>query len=412
MKKKRPYKEVAEAVVARLRRAGHTALFAGGCVRDLAMNRPPKDYDIATDAVPDQVVRLFSRTEKVGAKFGVVIVRQDGYTVEVATFRSDGDYADGRHPQSVRFSDPLQDALRRDFTINGMFFDPAENRIIDQVGGLEDLRRRVVRAIGDPHRRFAEDHLRMLRAVRFAARLSFEIEPATAEAIRAVADRIRLISPERVRAELAMILADPSRRRGWELTHETGLSRWLVEDTSWTDDQAAAVAARLGRLGGDGPDALVLAVVFGKYAPIEAAARCRKLTCSNQVVRGVAWLLEELPRILACEAFEPADFKLLLADPCCGNLVALAEAEIAGGGLSERPLSIWRSRTAAIAPADIAPVRLVTGDDLLAMGYEPGPAFKRVLAELYRQQLNGRRVNRADARAAARDLMVVHQERP
>ncbi|MHC4235073.1 MAG: CCA tRNA nucleotidyltransferase, partial [Planctomycetota bacterium] len=343
-------KEAAQAIVARLRGSGHTALFAGGCVRDLAMNREPKDYDVVTDALPEHVARLFRRTEKVGAKFGVVIVRLGGQMVEVATFRTDGDYADGRHPANVRFCDPGQDARRRDFTINGMFYDPAEQRIIDHVGGQEDLRCGLIRAIGDPAQRFAEDHLRMLRAVRFAARLSFEIDPATADAIRAAADRIRIISAERVRAELSMILADPTRHRGWELIHQTHLSRWLVEDSAWSDEEATDVAVRLGRLPQHCDDALALAVVFRKYLPAEAAARCRKLTCSNQVVRRVTWLLERLPRLLSCEDFEPADFKFLMADPGCQDLLALAKAEIAGRGLADRPLQIWRRHTAEIRP--------------------------------------------------------------
>jgi len=406
MRRRRSKQQVAEEIVARLREAGHTALFAGGCVRDLAMDREPKDYDVVTDALPERVVQLFRRTEKVGAKFGVVIVRLGGQMVEVATFRSDGDYADGRHPENVRFSDPLQDARRRDFTINGMFYDPAEERIIDHVGGLEDLRRGVVRAIGDPGQRFAEDHLRMLRAVRFAARLSFDIDPGTAEAIRAAADRIRLISAERVRAELMMILTDPTRRRGWELIHEANLSRWLVEDTAWTDDQAADVARRLGHLPEHCTDRLALAVVFHRYAGREAAARCRKLTCSNQVADGVAWLLERLPRMLNCESFEPADYKLLLADPCCPDLVTLTEAEIAGRGLSDRPLHVWRRQTSRIQPQEVAPARLVTGDDLLAMGFKPGPAFGQVLTELYRRQLNGQLVDRKLALAAGKELMT------
>ncbi len=397
-------REAAEAIVSRLREAGHVALFAGGCVRDLLLHTEPKDYDVATDAVPERIVQLFRRTQQVGAKFGVVIVHESGHMIEVATFRSDGDYADGRHPQSVHFSDPVQDARRRDFTINGMFLDPTNDEVIDHVGGLGDLERHLIRAIGDPRRRFAEDHLRMLRGVRFAARLGFEIEPATAAAIRDAAESIRSISAERVRAELLMILTAPSRRRGWELLRDVDLSVWIVPDTQWTDAEAADVAARLATLPARCSDVLALATVLRKYDPPAAAARCRALTCSNLQVNGVRWLLGQLPRLLDCAAFEPADFKLLLAEPLCDDLLHLGEAEIGGRNLSPEPLTIWKKRTAAIRPEDVSPPRLVTGDDLTTLGLDPGPAFAKILAKLYRLQLNGLLSNREQALVQARKL--------
>ena len=408
MSKPRSKGEAAEAIVARLREAGHTALFAGGCVRDLLLNVEPKDYDVATDAVPERIIQLFRRTQQVGAKFGVVIVRLGGHLVEVATFRSDGDYSDGRHPETVHFSDPVQDARRRDFTINGMFFDPVEERVIDHVGGLEDLRAGLIRAIGDPARRFAEDHLRMLRGVRFAARLSFEIEPGTARAIQQAADRIRLISAERIRAELLMILTAPTRRRGWELLHRVGLSPWIVPQTTWTDDEAADVAARLDPLPEACSDALALSVILRKYAPAEAAARCRALTCSNAQVRAVVWLLKHLPHLLNCRSFEPADSKLLLAEPWCADLEQLARAEVCGRGLSTDALRVWQREKARVSPDEVAPPRLVTGDDLAALGLQPGPLYARLLTELYRRQLNGQLTDREQALAAARTLVDEH----
>ena len=408
MSKPRAKGDAAEAIVARLREAGHKALFAGGCVRDLLMNVEPKDYDVATDAVPERIVQLFRRTQRVGAKFGVVIVRLKGHAVEVATFRSDGDYSDGRHPDTVHFSDPVEDAQRRDFTVNGMFFDPVEERVIDHVGGLEDLRAGLIRAIGDPARRFAEDHLRMLRGVRFAARLSFEIEPQTARAIRQAADRIRLISAERTRAELLMILTAPTRRRGWELLHRVGLSSWIVPQTTWTEDEAADVAARLGLLPEACSDALALSVIFRKYAPSEAAARCRALTCSNAQVRAVVWLLKHLPHLLGCQSFEPADFKLLLAEQWCGDLEQLARAEVCGRGLPTDALSVWQRERARVGPDEPAPPRLVTGDDLAALGLRPGPLYARLLTELYRRQLNGQLTDREQALAAAKTLVDEH----
>jgi len=404
-------REAAEAIIRRLRGAGRVALLAGGCVRDLLLDREPKDYDVATDATPGQVVSLFRRTEQVGAKFGVVIVRLGGQVIEVATFRSDGDYQDGRHPRKVTFSSPEQDAQRRDFTINGMFYDPAAARVLDFVGGMEDLRRGVVRAIGDPERRFNEDHLRMLRAVRFAARFDFRIDPDTLAAMRAAAHRIRSISAERIRVELVMILTEPTRRRGWELIHESGLSAWLVPDTTWSDDASTLTAARLGALPVECSERLAWALLLRDHPPAGVAHRCRRLTCSNRVARDAAWLVEQVPRLLECEVFQPADFKLLLADPCGPELDPLLEAETRARHLPEAPLSRWRRAVAEIPPEQIAPPRMVTGDDLLALGLPPGPAFASLLAELYRRQLNGCFATREAAVRAARAMVAAERSR-
>jgi len=221
-------------VVSRLRAAGYQALWAGGCVRDELLGLVPKDYDVATDARPEDVRRLFPRTVAFGMSFGVVEVlgprtgsrdKTGGPTVQVATFRSDVSYSDGRHPDAVVFSSAREDALRRDFTINGMFFDPLENRLVDYVGGQEDLRARLLRAIGDPTQRFAEDRLRMLRGVRIATRFDLTIEPATAAAIQRMAAQISAgVSAERIAEELRQLLVSPQRQRGVNLLHELGLA--------------------------------------------------------------------------------------------------------------------------------------------------------------------------------------------
>src|ERR1700733_305853 len=216
--------ELARSIVLGLRSAGHQAYLVGGCVRDLLLGCPPKDFDIATDARPDRVSELFERTEQVGAHFGVVLVREGASQVEVATFRSDSSYSDGRRPDRVRFeAGPREDALRRDFTINALLLDPETGEVLDFTGGREDLRRRTIRAIGDPEQRFEEDHLRLLRAVRFAARLGFEIEPATMAALQRLHGLIVKVSAERIRDELARILTEGGARRGFELLDETGL---------------------------------------------------------------------------------------------------------------------------------------------------------------------------------------------
>jgi len=225
-----PMELTARALVDRLRTAGYLAYFAGGCVRDLVRQQTPKDIDIATDARPEEVQKIFRRTHAVGAHFGVVVVVEDDRQFEVATFRSDGAYLDGRHPVAVNYSSPEEDARRRDFTINGMFFDPPNDAVIDFVGGREDLAAGIVRAIGDPAQRFAEDRLRLLRAIRFATVLQFEIEPLTWEAIIQAAPGIKEISAERIREELVRIFLSPQRVRGWDLLDASGLMNAVLPE--------------------------------------------------------------------------------------------------------------------------------------------------------------------------------------
>src|SRR5213078_1652953 len=220
-----PMEKTAREIAAHLRESGHIAYFAGGCVRDIVRGETPKDFDIATDAKPETVQKLFPRTYAVGAHFGVILVLEDGFQFEVATFRSDDAYVDGRHPSAVHFSSPEQDAKRRDFTINGMFYDPVAGEVIDLVGGQPDIAANLVRAIGDPAERFAEDRLRMLRAVRFAAALDYEIDKGTWDALTGNAPSINQISAERIREELVRIFLSPNRVRGWDLLDASGLMR-------------------------------------------------------------------------------------------------------------------------------------------------------------------------------------------
>jgi poly(A) polymerase len=217
-------------IIQKLRLSGHEALLAGGCVRDLLLGREPKDFDVATSATPDEVVALFPGALTVGAHFGVVVVRQDHEQIEVATFRTDGSYKDGRHPESVTFSTAAEDAQRRDFTINGLFRDPIEDRVIDYVGGAADLEKRVLRAIGDAHQRFDEDKLRLLRAVRFATTLGFEIEEKTWQAVREHAPAIQSVSAERIRDELIKIFLHPNRLRGFDLLMDSGLMAQVLPE--------------------------------------------------------------------------------------------------------------------------------------------------------------------------------------
>jgi len=220
----------AHGIVRKLRAAGHVAYYAGGSVRDLLRGQVPKDIDVATDARPEAVQKMFSRTYAVGAHFGVIVVLENGFQFEIATFRSDGAYLDGRRPSEVHFATAEEDAARRDFTINGMLFDPEANAVIDFVDGRADLEARLIRAIGDPSQRFAEDRLRILRAVRFATVLGFEIEPSTWEAVVAHAPSINEISAERIREELVRIFTSPQRVRGWDLLDTSGLMRAILPE--------------------------------------------------------------------------------------------------------------------------------------------------------------------------------------
>src|SRR5215468_5118215 len=225
-----PMEKTARQIAQRLRERGHIAYFAGGCVRDMVRGLAAKDFDVATDATPDIVQNIFPHTYAVGAHFGVVVVVENGFNFEVATFRSDGAYLDHRHPVKVRFSSPEEDAKRRDFTINGMFFDPEKNEVIDFVGGRADLKAKSVRAIGDPAARFNEDRLRMLRAVRFATVLDYKIDNETWKALVENADSINEISAERIRDELLKIFLAPQRVRGWDLLDESGLMRVILPE--------------------------------------------------------------------------------------------------------------------------------------------------------------------------------------
>jgi len=390
----------------KLRAAGHASLLAGGCVRDRLLGRTPKDYDVVTDATPERVHELFPHSRKVGAAFGVMLVRKFGHDIEVATFRSDGPYSDGRHPDAVTFGTDVEDAQRRDFTINGLFFDPFEDHVIDYVGGQADLEAGTVRTIGDPHQRFAEDHLRMLRAVRFAAQLGFQIHADTAIAMRQLAPELSTISPERVWMELEMLLTDPSRAAGWALLLKTRLRSYL--SPAWPDssEDDAAVQARLTALPSHPVDAsLALAATLCSFAPDAAQGVCHALRLSNQATRTVTWLVRSLPAVRAEASLELADLKLLMAEQAWPGLLELLRADLAAVGASLEAYERIRVRTAAIPTAKIAPPPLLSGHDLCDMGVSPGPRFGQILDTVYREQLNERIRARDAALDRARELM-------
>ncbi|MBU0640832.1 MAG: CCA tRNA nucleotidyltransferase [Planctomycetes bacterium] len=384
-------------IVHKLRGAGHEALLAGGCVRDLLLGCLPQDYDVATDAPPERVCRLFRATRRVGAQFGVVLVRKRRRWIEVATFRSDGPYRDGRRPERVTFCSAREDALRRDFTINGMFLDPLQHTVIDYVGGRADLTARLIRAIGEPGRRFGEDHLRLLRAVRFAARLGFAVEPDTRAAIRQRAARLRDVAPERVREELEKMLLPAGRSRALRLLAEFELLPHLWPRAAWTAEQITAAEALLGRLPAVAPFEAALAAVLAQREAEPVNDICRALTCSNEQRETVVWLVQHQADLDDAAAVRLSALKRLMAHGAFDALRVLTAARFQNVPDGARRAVALEQRLAAIAPEAIKPAPFVTGDDLLARGIEPGPIYKQALDEVYTRQLE----ETLDSRAAA-----------
>ena len=395
-------REFATRVVEKLTAAGFTALWAGGCVRDELLGLTPADYDVATNATPEQVQVVYPRSHSFGASFGVVEVlgpRGHGgewLKVQVATFRSDGTYTDGRRPDSVTYSSPEEDAKRRDFTVNGLFFDPLSARVIDHVGGRADLAARVLRAIGDPAARFAEDKLRLLRAVRMAARFDLAIESATLAAVRAMAPQVTTVSAERVGEELRKILTHPSRARGVELMRDAGLYAAVLPGISNEFDDALA---RLQRL----PTLVVFELAFATLFPVLGAKEtenvCRQLRLSNDEAARVTWLVARRSALDEADTLPLSALKPLLAHPYSGELVELHRARGAAAGVE------FVERFLAATPAvELDPPPLVTGDDLAALGMTPGPGFKRILAAVRDAQLEGRLPTRDAALALAQSL--------
>lgn len=380
--------DAAVRIVRRLVAAGHQALLAGGCVRDLLLELSPQDYDVATDAPPERICQLFRRTRKVGAQFGVVLVRERRRWIEVATFRSDGQYLDGRRPTEVHFCDARHDAERRDFTVNGMFLDPLRHALIDYVGGRADLEAKLIRAIGDPPARFTEDHLRLARAVRFAARLEFEIEPVTLAALQNHAPQLATVAAERVREELEKMLTHPTRQRAFELLVKCGLHPYLWEGAGWQADQIMAAGRLLGRLPQRASFPLALAALIVDRTPGAIQAICRALTCSNEQRETVMWLVEHHVDLDDPATLSLATLKRLLAHPAFSDLQAWAETRYPASSEHAPRRELLARRIADIKPEAIQPPPLVTGDDLVTRGIKPGPIYRRVLETLYARQLD------------------------
>jgi poly(A) polymerase len=434
-------RELAEHICATLRRHGYQAYLVGGCVRDLELGREPADYDVCTDARPDRVQELFPRSLAVGAKFGVILVVDEGPQVEVATFRSDIGYSDGRHPDRVVYSDtPEEDVRRRDFTINGLLMDPATKEVLDFVGGRADLRAGILRAIGDPFLRFKEDKLRMLRAVRFAARFGFQIDPETMRAAKSLAPRILEVSLERIRDELTKLLTEGAARRGFELLDDTGLLAVVLPDVARMKgvdqppqfhpegDVWIHTRMMLEMLPPNCSPTLAWGVLLhdvGKpptFSPaagpgtrirfdghVEVGARmaehiCRNLRFSNEDIEQIEALVANHLRFKDVPQMRTATLKRFVRLPHFEEHMELHRLDCLASHGSLEMYNFVRRFLAETPPEAVRPPKLVTGDDLKDMGFVPGPRFKEILLAVEEAQLEGRLSDRESALQFARSM--------
>ncbi len=382
-------KKAAIAVIKELRHKSFKALLAGGCVRDMLLGRQASDYDVATNARPDEVIKIFPRTLKVGAKFGVVIVLVRDQQVEVATFRTETGYIDGRHPDAIQFSSAKEDAGRRDFTINGMFFDPLEKKVFDYICGQADLEKKIIRTIGKPAERFGEDYLRMLRAVRFSTQLGFKIEPLTWTAICSNAEKIAQISGERIAIELGGILAHPNRAAGVSMFLESGLAGAIF--TGFESGKAKSGIDVLSQLRKQVDFALTLASLFAACETEFAVEKCRILKLSRNQYKHIKFLLANRGRLLD-EQMSLSDLKKILAEPYFWNLYELQRAiqkATIGGRKSISALINLRRRIKSLGDVELRPKPLLSGHDLIRLGAVPGPGMGQLAEELYTAQLEG-----------------------
>jgi poly(A) polymerase len=457
----------ATQIVRTLRDRGHQAYLVGGCVRDLLLGREPADYDVASDATPQEVMRIFPETYAVGAQFGVVLVPIPGNRrtalnspgtssssdrhaepalageepalpghshkscVEVATFRADISYSDGRHPDEVRFSrDPREDVQRRDFTINGLLFDPIENKVLDFVGGQNDLKAGIIRAIGGPAFRFTEDKLRMLRAVRFAARFGYQIDRATFAAIQYLAEQIHQVSQERVRDELTRMLTEGHARQAFELLDESGLLREVLPEIAAMKgveqppefhpegDVFVHTLLMLERLPQPCPATLAWGTLlhdvgkpptfrrapdrirFDEHARVGtrmAEEICRRLRFSNDETAQITALVENHMRFMDVERMNPSTFKKFIRLPHFDQHLELHRLDCESSHRNLRLYEFTKEKMNELPPEAVRPAPLLTGDNLIDAGYLPGPQFKEILVAVEDAQLDGRLHSFAEA---------------
>jgi putative nucleotidyltransferase with HDIG domain len=407
-------------------------------VRDVLLQRVPKDFDVATSAQPADLLRLFPRADQVGAHFGVVLVHENGASVEVATFRSDLEYLDGRRPEGVRFeTDPQQDVLRRDFTVNGLLLDPDSGEVLDFVEGVADLNAGVIRAIGDPERRFREDQLRLLRAVRFAARLGFTIEDETFKAIRRLAPLVRSVSAERVRDEIGRILVEGGARRGFELLDETGLLHEILPEVEamkgveqppefhpegdvWTHtlimldglhepSLELALGVLLHDVGKPGTFRIADRIRFDGHVEkgVELArALLTRLRFPNQTIEAVEALIANHMKFKDLPQMRESKLKRFLRMPGFEEHMALHRLDCLSSHGSLDNYEFVRRKQVEVPPEELKPSPLISGRDLIALGYRPGPQFGTALTAVEDAQLEGRVVSREDALRLAETVLA------
>lgn len=419
-------RDLANSICETLHRRGYQALLVGGCVRDLLRKREPADYDVTTDASPEQVAALFPDSLAVGAQFGVMLVPRDGIKVEVATFRSDVGYSDGRHPDSVVYSKtPQEDVQRRDFTINGLLMRHDSGEVLDFVGGQEDLKAGIIRAIGEPNRRFAEDKLRMMRAVRFAARFGFEIEPATFRAIQRQVKEIHQVSLERLREELTKILTEGAARRAFELLDDTWLlgqvlpeiaaMKGVEQPSEFHPEGDVWIHTRMmleGLPEGASPTLAwgVLLHDVGKPPTFQSAAEtgdrirfnnhvevgvrmaeaiCRRLRFSTEDTQQIAALVANHMKFGAVEEMRKATLKRFVRQPHFDEHLALHRLDCLSSHRNLGSFEFVKRFLAETPPEQVRPERLLGGDELLELGYHPGPQFAEILRSVEDAQLEG-----------------------
>ncbi len=424
-------RDKATEAVQRLREAGHQAYWVGGCVRDLVLGREPTDYDIATSAAPDAVVRLFPDSITVGAQFGVVKALLGEHEIEIATFRSDHGTLDGRHPREVRYAQtPQEDVSRRDFTINGLLFDPLKSEVLDFVGGQADIRAGVVRTIGEPEARFREDYLRLLRAVRFAARFGYLIEAKTWEALKAERRGIEQVSRERVRDELIKMLTEGAARRAFEILDGAGLLEIILPEVSkmkgvaqppefhpegdvWIHTRmmlekmerptpTLALGVLLHDVGKPPTFQIADRIRFNEHAEVGAVMTeeiCQRLRLSNRDTERVVALVRHHLRFKDAPKMKASTFKRFISMDGFDEHLELHRLDCL---CSHGDLTNWtfvKEQIEQLPPEEIRPPRLLTGNDLKAMGYPPGPQMGRILAALEEAQLEGTVKTAEQARA-------------
>lgn len=416
-----PLKPLAERIAARLSQNGHTALFAGGCVRDLILGQEPQDYDIATTASTDEIEALFAKTVPVGKQFGVVLVLEDGMPFEVATFRKEGGYEDGRRPSWVERATPEEDAKRRDFTVNGLFYDPQKREVIDYVHGQEDIKQGIIRTIGNPEHRFGEDKLRLIRAVRFAANLNFQIEENTWNSIRKNAPEIKQVSPERIRDELSKIFTRKNPGQGLELLDQSGLLAQILpeicamkgceQDPEFHPEgdvfvhtkllldhlQDAPLVLALGALFHDVAKPVTFTRVDGKihfYSHEKIGEDMTReimgrLRFSNKEIDAVAEAVKNHMKFAHVQQMRQGKLRMFLGREWFREELELHRIDCQSSHGKLDNYEFVKQKLDEYKAEDLKPKPFITGKDLLELGFKPGPKMGALLEELYERQLDG-----------------------